>query len=29
MMERYKFFEAEAEAFSDFMIPMLEWDQEK
>ena len=29
MMERYWFMESEAEAFSDFMLPMLEWDQEK
>lgn len=26
MMERYWFIESEAEAFSEFMIPMLSWD---
>lgn len=29
MMERYKFIESEADSFSDFMIPMLQWDQER
>jgi len=28
-MERYWFVESEADAFSEFMLPMLEWDQEK
>jgi len=27
-MERYRWIESEAEAFEEFMLPMLEWDQE-
>lgn len=29
MMEKYWWIESEAQAFEDFMLPMLEWDQEK
>lgn len=29
MMEKYRWVEKEAEAFEAFMLPMLDWDQEK
>ena len=29
LMEKYKFKEKEAQAFSDFLVPMLEWNPDK
>lgn len=29
LMEKYKFKEKEAQSFSDFLTPLLEWDPEK
>ena len=29
MMEKYRFKEKEAQAFTDFLLPMLDWDPDK